>query len=73
MTIKTPKGAIFDTEKSAKSNLFMVLDGNGKQVMDTLRITGKFTTATLFMESTARIEVEHTYGIDEVNEDFLWQ
>lgn len=51
----------------------MVLDGNGKQVMDTLRITGKFTTTTLFMESTAMIEVEHTYGIDEVNEDFLWQ
>jgi hypothetical protein len=73
MTIKTPKGAIFDSEKSAKSNLFMVLDGNGKQVMDTLRITGKFTTTTLFMESTAMIEVEHTYGIDEVNEDFLWQ
>ena len=73
MIITTAKNAKFDTSKPAKSNLIMILDDNGKQVMDTLRITGNMTTVMEFMEPVSMIEVEHSFGKDEVNEDFLWQ
>lgn len=73
MIITTAKNAKFDTSKPAKSNIIMVLDDNGNQVMDTLRITGNMTTVMEFMEPVSMIEVEHSFGKDEVNEDFLWQ
>lgn len=73
MILKTAKGSRFDTSKPAKSNVIMVLDENGNQVMDTLRITGRYTTVSEFMESVTMVEVEHSFGIDEVNEDFIWQ
>ena len=73
MTIKTPKGAIFDTEKSAKSNLVTTLDANGRQVIDTLEITGKMSICEKFGEQFAMIEVKHSFGITEVSEDYLWQ
>jgi len=73
MTIKTPKGAIFNTEKAAKSNLVMVLDNNGKQVFDRLEITGKMSICEQFGEQFAMIEVEHSFGTTEISEDYLWQ
>ena len=73
MIITTAKIAKFDTTKPAKSNIIMVLDENGKQVMDTLRLTGNTTTVTEFGKPVTMIEVEWSFGIDEVNEDFLWQ
>ena len=73
MIIKTPQGAKFDTSKPAKSNIIMVLDDNGEQVMDTLTLTGRFTIVEEFREKRAMIEVSHSFGIDEVNEDYLWQ
>ena len=73
MTLITVKNAKFDTSKPAKSNIFMVLDDNGNQVMDTLRITGRTTQVIEFMQPMTMIEVEHTFGIDEVCEDFIWQ
>lgn len=73
MTITTAKGSKFNTDLPAKSNIIMVLDDNGNQVMDTLRITGNMTTVMEFMEPMSMIEVEHSFGKDEVCEDFLWQ
>lgn len=73
MKITTPKGSVFNTDLPAKSNILMILDSKGNQVMDTLRITGKFTVVKEFMEDVAMIEVEHSFGKDEVNEDLLWQ
>jgi hypothetical protein len=73
MIITTAKGSKFDTDKPAKSNICMILTGNGKQVLDTLRLTGKTTTVEEFMEKTSMIEVETSFGITEVNEEFLWQ
>jgi hypothetical protein len=73
MTITTANNAKFDTTKPAKSNIFMVFDSSGQKVMDSLRITGKTTTVTEFMRPVTMIEVEHSFGIDEVNEEFIWQ
>jgi hypothetical protein len=73
MILTTAKGSKFDTEKPAKSNICMILTGSGKQVMDTLRITGKQTIVEEFKEKISMVEVEHSFGIDEINEDFLWQ
>lgn len=73
MILITAKGSKFDTEKTAKSNICMILTNNGKPVMDTLRITGKQTIVEEFGEKTSMIEVEHSFGKDEINEDFLWQ
>lgn len=72
-TIITATGARFDTEKPAKSNILMVFDDNGKRVFDTLRITGNTTNITEFGKPKTMVEVEHSFGKDEVNEDFLWQ
>ena len=41
--------------------------------MDTLRITGKTTVETECKQPQTMIEVEHSFGITEINEDFLWQ
>ena len=71
--ITTVKGARFDTDKPAKSNLCMVLDGSGNQVMDSLRITGKMETVTEFMQPVSMVEVETSYGTTQVKEDYLWQ
>ena len=73
MIITTAKNAKFDTSKPAKSNICMFLDDNGNQKMDTLRLTGRMTTVQEFMEDVSMIEVETSYDITEVNEDFLWQ
>ncbi len=73
MIITTPQGAKFDTSKPAKSNIITTLDANGRQVMDSLTLTGRFTIVEEFNEKKAMIEVSHSFGIDEVNEDFLWQ
>ncbi len=73
MILKTVKGSMFDTSKPAKSNVIMVLNEDGNPIMDSLRITGRYTVVTEFMESVTMIEVEHSFGIDEVNEDFIWQ
>jgi hypothetical protein len=73
MIITTAKGTKFDTSKPAKSNICMVLDNQGRQVMDTLRITGNQTEVSIFMEKTSMVEVEHSFGVDEICEDYLWQ
>ena len=73
MILTTAKGSKFDTEKPAKNNICMILTGSGKQVFDTLRITGKQTIVEEFQEKISMVEVEHSFGIDEINEDFLWQ
>jgi len=73
MIITTAQNAKFDTLKPARSNIIMVLDQNGNKKMDDLRITGKTTTITEFGESKSMIEVEHSFGVDELNEDFIWQ
>jgi hypothetical protein len=51
----------------------MILNDKGSQVMDTLRITGKTTTVQEFMEAVSMVEVDTSFGLTEVNEDFLWQ
>ena len=51
----------------------MVFDDNGNQEFDRLRLTGKFTIETEFMKPVAMIEVEHSFGITEISEDFIWQ
>jgi len=72
--LQTVKGAKFDISKPAKSNVCMVLDGKGRQVMDVLRITGNQTVINEGnQDAFSMVEVEHSFGIDEVNEDFLWQ
>jgi hypothetical protein len=73
MIITTAKNAKFDTSKPARSNIIMILDENGNQVMDTLRLTGNMTTVKEFGETVSMLEVEHSFGIDEINEDFIWQ
>jgi len=72
-TLVTATGARFDTSKPARSNLAMVLDNKGRQVMDNLRITGKTTEVVEFMEKKTMIEVEGSLGCFEINEDFIWQ
>jgi hypothetical protein len=73
MKITTPNGSHFNTEIPAKSNLLMVFDDNGNQEFDRLRLTGRFTIETEFMKPVAMIEVEHSFGITEISEDFIWQ
>ena len=73
MIITTPQNARFDTSKFAKSNICMVLDDNGNQKMDTLRVTGRMTIVEEFRQQVAMIEVETSFGAVEVHEDFLWQ
>lgn len=73
MIIITAKGARFDTSKPALSSTCMILDSNGEQVMDALRLTGRMTTVTEFNKSTSMVEVEFSFGKTEINEDFLWQ
>lgn len=73
MIITTAKGMKFDTEIPAKSNVIMVLNNSGNQCMDKLKLTGKQTVVKIDREDTSMIEVEHSFGIDEVCEDFLWQ
>jgi hypothetical protein len=73
MNIITPNGNKFNTELPAKSNLLMVFTDNGEQVFDRLRVTGKYTVVTQFMKPVAMIEVEHSFGTDEICEDYLLQ
>lgn len=74
MIITTPRKSTFDTEKPARSNIVMVLNKFGNQVMDTLKLTGNFSTVEMMDgEQLAMIEVEHSFGISEVSEDYLWQ
>jgi hypothetical protein len=73
MIITTVKNAKFDTGKPARSNTIMYLDDNGNQVMDKLRLTGNMTIVVEFMEQVSMIEVETSFGLQEVNEDFIWQ
>ncbi len=73
MTITTPKNSKFDTNKPAKSSVITVLNGNGYPIPDELRLTGKYTVIEGMEENFAMIEVEHSFGVDEVSEDFLWQ
>lgn len=71
--MKTAKGTNLDLSKPAKSNICMVLDGKGRQVMDELRLTGNQTIVEEFGEKVSMVEVETSFGVTEVNEDFLWQ
>ena len=73
MKFTTPSGSRFDTEVTAKSNLLMTFDANGNQVFDHLRLTGRYTMTTQFMQPVAMIEVEHSFGLTEVCEEFIWQ
>lgn len=71
--MKTAQGTIFDINKPAKSNLCMVLNEKGQQVMDSLKLTGNQTVVEEFRRKVSMIEVETSFGITEVNEEFLWQ
>lgn len=71
--MKTAKGSNFDLSRPAKSNLCMVLDGNGNQVLDTLTLTGNQTVVEQFREKISMVEVETSFGVTEVCEDFIWQ
>lgn len=71
--LTTTQGTVFDLSKPAKSNLAMILDTNGFQVMDTLKLTGNVTNVSIFGESVAMIEVETSFGITEIDENFIWQ
>lgn len=73
MIITTAKGNRFDTTKPATSNIVMVLDDNGNQVKDILRVTGNMETVKEFMEDMSMIEVDGSFGLTQVSEDFLWQ
>jgi hypothetical protein len=73
MIITTAQGARFDTQKYAKSPVIKVLDGKGGSVMDVLRITGNMTTVNMQGQPVSMVEVEHSFGTDEVNENFLTQ
>ncbi len=73
MIITTARGANFDTDKPATSPIIMVLDEKGRQRKDILRITGRSTEVMEFMEPMTMVEVEHSFGIDEVSEDYLYQ
>ena len=73
MDIITARCNTFDTGKPARSNICMVLDDKGRQILDTLELTGKQTVVEIFGEKVSMIEVKHSYGTDEVCEDFLWQ
>lgn len=72
-TLITPNGSKFDLSKPAKSNLLMIFNENGNQEFDELRLTGNQTIVEEFKEKKSMIEVEHSFGITEINEDFLWQ
>ena len=71
MKLLTAKSATFDTEQPAKSNVCMVLTDKGKQVMDTLKITGNQTTVEMFGEKVSMVEVEHSFGKDEICEEYI--
>jgi hypothetical protein len=73
MIITTQKGAKFDTDKPARSNICCKLDDRGRKVPDKLRVTGRMTTAIEFHKPISMIEVETSFEITEVHEDFLWQ
>lgn len=73
MNITTQLGAKFDTKKPAYSSIVKVLDDRGRSVMDKLKITGNMTTVSEFGRNVSMIEVEHSFGTDEVHEEFLWQ
>lgn len=61
--MKTAKGTIFDISKPAKSNICMVLDERGRQVMDVLRITGNQTVINEGNpDQFSMVEVEHSFG-----------
>lgn len=73
-TLQTIKGTRFDISKPAKSNVCMVLDDRGRQVMDVLRITGNQTVINEGNpDAFSMVEVEHSFGTDEIHEDSLWQ
>lgn len=71
--MKTAKGSNLDLSKPAKSSVCMVLNDKGNQVMDVLKITGNQTIVEIFGEKTSMVEVEHSFGKDEICEDFIWQ
>gem|GEM_PF-2308399 len=71
--ITTAKGTRFDVSKPAKSNICMVLDEKGNQVIDILKITGNMETVTELMQDVSMVEVETSFGITQVNENYLWQ
>lgn len=74
MIITTAMGAKFDTEKPARSPVIKVLNDRGFSILDTLRITGNTTLIEQpFADNFSMVEVEHSFGTDEVSEEFLWQ
>lgn len=73
MIITTAQGMKFDTSKPASSSLMMVLNDKGQPVLDTLRLTGKVETVTQFMQPISMIEVESSFGVTDICEEFLYQ
>ena len=73
MIIKTVKGAKLDTAKPAKSSICTVLNARGNKVLDVLRITGNLETVEEFGEKVSMVEVETSFGVTQVNEEFLFQ
>lgn len=73
MIFKTEQGTIFNTDMPAKSNLLLVFNEKGERVFDHLKLTGNFTYVEEFGERKAMVEVSHSFGTDEINEEFLWQ
>jgi hypothetical protein len=71
--MRTSTGMKFDINKPARSNMFMILDDNGRQIMDTLKLTGRTQTETEFMQPVTLVEVAHSFGTDFVQEDLIWQ
>lgn len=73
MIIQTVNGAKFNTNFPAKSSVITVLNNAGNKIPDTLKLTGKTEEVVEFMRPVTMIEVEHSFGTDFVNEEFIWQ
>jgi len=72
-TLITPSGNTFYVNAPAKSPVLKVLNDKGQPVMDALRLTGNYTEVEEFRKKKWMIEVEHSFGTDEINEDFIIQ
>jgi len=72
-TIISAQGTKFDLSKKHKSNLIMELDANGRQSMVEFTLTGNQTIITEFGEKKSMIEIDYDLGVEEINEDFIWQ
>lgn len=71
--ITTPNGSKFDTEIPCKSHLVTVLNGKGRQVMDTLYLTGRTNEIEWFREKHTELEVEGSFFTGFICETYLHQ